>query len=90
VKNDLKSFYAYVNSKLKGRSKVGPLQDAQGKLIEDCVGVGQLLNDFFRSVFTRENCSTIPEAKNRVPYDSINALTDIDITPEMALVTSKV
>jgi len=42
-----------------------------------------ILNDFFGSVFTREDCSTIPEAINRVSYDSINALTDIDITPEM-------
>jgi len=51
--------------------------------------VGQLLNEFFGSVFTRDDCSTnctiqsIPEAKHRVSYDSINALTDIDITPEM-------
>jgi len=82
-KFDPKFFYAYVNSKSRGRSKVGPLQDAQGRLVEDCKGVGQLLNDFFGSVFTREDCSIILEAKNRVLNDSINDLTYLDITPEM-------
>jgi len=33
------SFFAYVNSKLRGISKVGPLQDAQRRLVEDCIGV---------------------------------------------------
>jgi len=33
IKFDPKSFYAYVNSK----SKVGPLQDTHGRLVEDCV-----------------------------------------------------
>jgi len=79
----VQSFYAYVKSKSKGTSKVGPLQDAQGRLIEDCIGVGRLLNDFFGSDFTRENYSNIPEAKNRVLVGSMNALTDIDITPEL-------
>jgi len=41
-----KSFYAYVKSKSRGTSKVGPLQDAQGRLVEDCIGVGRLLNEF--------------------------------------------
>jgi len=45
--------------------------------------VGRLLNDFFESVFTSENCSNTREAKNRVLYGSMNALTDIDITPEL-------
>jgi len=45
--------------------------------------VGRLLNDFFGSVFTSENCSNIPEAKNRVLDGSMNALPDIDITPEL-------
>jgi len=39
IKDDPKAFYAYVNSKSRGRSKVGPLQDAQGKLVEDIIGV---------------------------------------------------
>jgi len=82
-KNDPKSFYAYLKSKSRGTCKVGPLQDAQGRLVEGCIGVGQILIDFFGSVFTRENCTNIPEAKSRVLDGSINAPTDIYITPEM-------
>jgi len=48
--------------------------------------VGRLLNNFFGSVFTRENCSNIPEPKKRVFDGAMNALTDIDITPEMGKV----
>jgi len=73
IKNDPKSFYAYVKSKSRGTSEVGPLHDAQGRLDEDCIGVGRLINDFFGSVFTRENCSNIPEAKNRVLDGSMYA-----------------
>jgi len=40
IKNDPKSFYAYVKSKSKETSKVGPLQNAQGRLLEDCIRVG--------------------------------------------------
>jgi len=40
------------------------------------------LNNFLGSVFTIENISNIPEVKNRVLDDSIDVLTDIDITPE--------
>jgi len=47
------------------------------------MGVGNLLNNFFGSVFTIEDTSNIPEAKNRVLDGSIDAPTDIDITLEM-------
>jgi len=51
--------------------------------------VGQLLNTFLGSLFTKENTSNIPEAKNRVLDRSmsvsacIHALIDIDFTPKM-------
>jgi len=45
--------------------------------------VGQVLNDFFGSVFTKENTNDIPETKNRVLDGSIDAPTDIDITTEI-------
>jgi len=47
IKNDPKYFYAYVKSKSRGTSKVGPLQDALGRHAEGCIGVGQILNNCF-------------------------------------------
>ena len=83
IKDDPKSFYAYVKSKSRGTSKVGPLLDEKGRLVEDSIGISRVLNDFFASVFTREKLDDIPEAKNRVLDGSVKILSSIDITPEL-------
>ena len=76
IKNDTKSFYAYVNSRSKARVKVGPLV-GNGNIVSDAVDMADQLNDYFTSVFTRENLSRIPSIQ-----DNTNAhLADIQVTP---------
>ena len=60
IKADRKSFFAYARSKCKSKVKVGLIEDSQGKLQEDSRVKAELLNDFFSSVFTREDDSDIP------------------------------
>ena len=57
VKTDPKSFYAYVRSKSKTKTSVGPLKNGDGVLISDDLQMSEILNSYFGSVFTKENLS---------------------------------
>ena len=59
-KNDSKSFYAYVRSKQKVRDKVGPLENKSKNIISDGFQMAEVLNEYFSSVFTTEDISSLP------------------------------
>lgn len=61
IKNDTKSFYAYVNNKKVSSNKVGPMQDSQGNLVENNKVVANLLNNYFSSVFAVEDLNNVPK-----------------------------
>lgn len=65
IKDDSKTFYAYVNSKSKGRKCIGPLKDSRGEVVADDAGMGNILNEFFGSVFTREELTNVPGVERR-------------------------
>jgi hypothetical protein len=48
-------FYAYIKRKTKSRASVGPLKDENGSTVEETEKMAELLNNFFSSVFTRED-----------------------------------
>ena len=54
IKKDSKSFYRYVKSKVGTKEKIGPLKDDNGNVLTDVESMGELLNRFFASVFSRE------------------------------------
>ena len=56
--NDSKSFYAYVRSKLKVRCKVGPRENSAGNVVSDGFQMAEDLNEYFSSVFTKEDRSS--------------------------------
>jgi len=60
IKNDTKSFYAYVNSRCKSKVRVGPLVADNGNIVADAEDMSEQLNEYFTSVFTAENLSSIP------------------------------
>ena len=60
IKNDSKSFYAYVRSKQKVRDKVRPLENNRGNKISDGFQMAEILNEYFSSVFTTEDISSLP------------------------------
>ena len=47
IKNDSKSFYAYVRNKQKVRDKVGPLKNNSGNIISDGFQMAEVLNEYF-------------------------------------------
>lgn len=84
IKTNPKAFYAYVNSKRLVRTNIGPLKDNDGKLTTDVRIMGNILNEYFASVFTEEDKSKLPELAKEKPAakGNKNSLSNIDITKE--------
>ena len=64
VKKNSKGFYAYVRSKCKTKEKVGPLKKDDGTISLDSQENCEILNEFYTSVFTDENCDLLPEVND--------------------------
>ena len=65
IKHDSKSCYAYVRSKQKVQDKVGPLDGSDGNIITEGFLMAENLNEFFSSVFTREDISALPVTETK-------------------------
>ena len=63
IKKEPKAFWRYVNSKMKSRQTINDLVDPSGTLIHGNEEKANLLNDYFSSVFTREDTSNVPTPK---------------------------
>ena len=61
IKEDSKSFYAYVRSKSKSKVKPGPLVDADGQVIASDDATAEEFNKYFASVFTNEDVTNMPD-----------------------------
>ena len=79
ARGHLSLLHRYAQSKLKTRSHLSDLLSTDGKLITSDNGKANEMNEFFTSVFTRENITSMPEFPDQ-EYSS--SLTDITITPE--------
>jgi hypothetical protein len=79
IKNDSKSFYAYVRSKQRNKSRAGPFKDHTGSVVTCNTTAANLLNDYFSSVFTTEDLSFIPTPVNIFQNSITDALSDIEI-----------
>ena len=54
VKKNPKKFYAYIRSKARTRDRVGPLKGKEGEIKDRDEDMCNILNNYFCSVFTRE------------------------------------
>ena len=81
AKKDPKAFYKYVNSKLKTRSGISELQEADGTMATSDNEKADKLNKFFSSVFTRENMGSMPDLEEK----EVQQLTEIRIMQEVVL-----
>jgi len=68
-----RQFYAYVKRKTKSRQTIGPLKDKNKKVITDDEEMAGLLNNFFSSVFTREE-GAVPAAAD-MDTDTLENIT---------------
>ena len=73
--NKVGNFYKYANKKLSCRSGIGVIRNSDGFVISDPVDQANCYNDFFASVFVKDNDVT-PHIDSRVPdHVSLNNIT---------------
>ena len=60
IQENLKNFWSYVRSKTKARTGVADLKDKDGHTASTDIEKANLLNNFFASVFTKENTHQLP------------------------------
>ena len=65
VKKEPKQFWRYVKSKTKSVGGVFNLKNENGVFTKSEAEKAELLNDFFSSVFTKENLDTLPEVTDK-------------------------
>ena len=83
IKNDSKSFYAYVRSKQNVQDKVRPLKDSAGNIISQGFLMAKDLNGYFSSVFTREDISSLPVPDAKFQEAKSYYLGQLTVTSEM-------
>ena len=81
IKNDSKNFYAYVQSKQKVQDKVGPLENSAGNVISAGFQMAEDLNEYFSSVFTKEDISSLPLPDRIFEDDESTNLGQLFVTP---------
>ena len=85
IKEDPKSYYAYVRSITKMRETVGPLTDNQGNAISDDLKAADTMNNCCASVFTEERLQNIDRPIRMFARGRDDELETIDFTPEVVL-----
>ena len=83
IKNDSKSFYDYGRSKQKVRDKVGPLENNRGNIISEGFQIAEVLNEYFRSVFTTEDIGSLPVPFTKFEGNKSEHLGQLFVTPVM-------
>ena len=83
IKHDSKSFYAYVRSKQKVQDKVSPLEGSDGNIITEGFLMAENLNEYFSSVFTREDISILPVLETKFEGREFDYLGQLIVTPTM-------
>ena len=83
IKNYSKSFYAYVRSKHKVRDKVRPLENNSGNIISDVFQMAEVMNEYFSSVFTIDDISSLPVPFTKFEGSKSEHLGQLFVTPEM-------
>ena len=79
-KNDSKSFYAYERSK---QDKVGPLENNRENIISLGFQTAEVLSEYFSSVFTTEDTSTLTVPFIKFEGSKSEHLGQLFVTPEM-------
>eukprot|EP00061_Rhincodon_typus_P014606 g41725.t1 len=81
VKDNPKAFYAYNRRKRIAREKVEPLKDKGGKVYVEPQEVGEILNEYFVTVFTKKKDMTDVELRD----ECVDTLEKVNILKEEVL-----
>ena len=86
IKLNPKAFYQYVASKTTKREGIAELEDTNGNLTNVDKDKCEILNNFFASVFTKENDNEIPNfSYDNCIKNSLNTCTVSEFEVEKAL-----
>ena len=80
IDQDKKSFFAYASSNSNSKVRVGPLVDSSGQTVSDPVSMCETMNQYFTTVFTREDISSMPTPEEFYTGSQDNKLTDVTIS----------
>ena len=72
-----------VRSKQKVQDKVGPLEGSDGNIITEGFLMAENLNEYFSSVFTREDTSALPVPETKFEGRESDYLGQLIVTPKM-------
>ena len=81
IKHDSKSCYAYVRGKQNIQAQVGRLQVSDGNIITEGFLMAENLNEYFSSVFTREDISPLPIPEYKLERRESDYLGQLIVTP---------
>ena len=73
----------YVRSKQKVRDKVRPLENNSENIISDGFQMAEVLNEYFSSVFTTKDISSLPVPFTKFEGNKSEQLGQLFVTPEM-------
>ena len=76
-------FYAYVRSKQKVQDKVGHLEGSDRNILTEGFLMAENLNEYFSSVFTREDISILPVLETKFEGREFDYLGQVIVTPKM-------
>ena len=81
INNDSKSLFAYVRTKPRTNDKLAPLVDKHGELSLDDRNNANILNNYFSSVFTKENIESMTKPMQQFDERIGSKLIDTEIEP---------
>ncbi len=81
AKSDPKGFFKLYRTKT--RDRIGPLKTNTRELVETGEDMSQMMNEYFLSVFTQENITTIPQRVQVYEGEENDKLRDVIITRQV-------
>jgi len=86
IKEDNKSFYAYISSRNSVRPTIGPLVGGSGENVTSVEDISEEMNRYFSTVFTIEDVSNVPgtQINNKVAQENLG-LDEVIIEERMVM-----
>ena len=80
IKSKPEAFWQYINSKVKTRPSITELLRSDGTTLSSDAEMANLLKDYFSSVFTDEDSTSLPAVD---PTGTLLISNSVEFTPEM-------
>ena len=85
IKTDSKLFWAYVRSKLKTKSAIGQLESPDGLVVDGNQERANILNNYFASVFLKEESVPLPNFDDRNYAQELNTISVTELKISKAI-----